>query len=95
MSTFRAELFFLPLITILFSSTINDVLRVGLEVFPGFHMCDRAVGRSEKPRVPVSYSGQNRPPLVEIGSTDLPKSGGAMAPPALPGATPLSLCVWR
>ena len=37
MSTFRAELFFLPLITILFSSTINDVLRVGLEVFPGSH----------------------------------------------------------
>jgi len=29
------------------------------------------------------------PPLVEIGLTDLPKSGGAMAPPALPGTTPL------
>ena len=28
-------------------------------------------------------------PLVEIGLTDLPKSGGAMAPPAPPGTTPL------
>ena len=30
------------------------------------------------------------PPLVEIGLTDLPKSWGAMAPPAPPGTTPLS-----
>ena len=29
------------------------------------------------------------PPPVEIGLTDLPKSGGAMAPPAPLGMTPL------
>ena len=29
------------------------------------------------------------PPLVEIGLTDLPKSGGTMAPTAPPGTTPL------
>jgi hypothetical protein len=28
---------------------------------------------------PVSYGGHNLPPLVEIGLTDLPKSGGTMA----------------
>ena len=31
------------------------------------------------------------PPLIEIGLTDLPKSGGAMAPLAPPGTTPLVL----
>ena len=34
--------------------------------------------------VPVLFGGHNMPPLVEIGLTDLPKSGGAMAPPAPP-----------
>ena len=34
--------------------------------------------------------GDNVPPLVEIGLTDLPKSGGAMAPPAPPGTTGLN-----
>ena len=29
----------------------------------------------------VSFGGHNLPSLVEIGLTDLPKSGGAMAPP--------------
>ena len=48
----------------------------------------RAVGRSEIPGVPVLFGRHNLPPLVEIGSTDLPKSGGAMAPPAPPGTTP-------
>ena len=33
--------------------------------------------------------GYNLPPLVEIGLTDLPKSGGAMTPPAPPGTTGL------
>ena len=32
------------------------------------------------------------PPLVVIGLTDLPKSGGAMAPPAPPGTTGLPNC---
>ena len=45
----------------------------------------RVVGRSENPGVPVLFGGHNLPPLVEIGLTDLPKSGGAMAPP---GGTP-------
>ena len=44
----------------------------------------RAVGRSENPGVPVVMLL-----LVEIGLTDLPKSGGTMAPPAPPGTTGL------
>ena len=51
--------------------------------------CSRAVGRSENPGVPVLFDGHNLPPLVEIGLTDLPKFGGAMAPPAPPGTTGL------
>ena len=49
----------------------------------------RAVGRSENPGVPVLFGGHNLPPLVEIGLTDLPKTGGAMAPLAPPGTTGL------
>ena len=45
----------------------------------------RAVGRSENLGV---CGGHNLPLLVEIGLTDLPKSGGAMVPPATPGTTP-------
>ena len=50
----------------------------------------RAVGRSENPGVPVLFGGPNLPPLVEIRLTNLPKSGGAMAPPAPPGTTGLN-----
>ena len=39
--------------------------------------------------MPVLFDGHNLPPLVEIGLTDLPKSGGAMAPLAPPGTTGL------
>ena len=39
----------------------------------------RAVERSENPGVPVLFGGHNLPPLVDIGLTDLPKSGCAMA----------------
>ena len=46
----------------------------------------RAVGRSENPGVPVLHGGHNLSLLVEIGLTNLPKSGVAMAPP---GTTPL------
>ena len=49
----------------------------------------RTVGRSENPGVPVLFGGHNLPPLGEIGLTDLPKCGGAMAPPAPPGTTDL------
>ena len=51
----------------------------------------RAVGRSENPDVPVSFGGHNLSPLVEIGLTDLPKYGGAMAPPAPLGTSGLML----
>ena len=47
----------------------------------------RAVGRFENLEVPVLFVGDNLPPLVEIGLSDLPKSGGAIAPPE---TTPLS-----
>jgi hypothetical protein len=50
----------------------------------------RAVGSPENPGVPVLFGGHNLPPSVEIGLTDLPKSGGAMAPLAPPGATGLN-----
>ena len=49
------------------------------------HIKCRAVGRSENPGVPVSFGGDNLPPLVDIGLTDLPKSGGAMATPGTTG----------
>ena len=45
----------------------------------------RAVGRSENPGVPVLFGGHYLPPLVGIGLTDLPTSGGAP-----PGTTGLS-----
>ena len=45
----------------------------------------RAVGRSENPWVPVLFGGHNLPPLVEIGLTDLPKSGGATPRDDRPG----------
>ena len=51
----------------------------------------RAVGRSENPGLPVLFGGHNLSPLVEIELTDLPKFGGAMAPPAPPGTTGLSI----
>ena len=41
----------------------------------------RAVARFENPGGLVVLGGDNVPPLVEIGLTDLPKTGGATAPP--------------
>ena len=50
----------------------------------------RAVGRSENLGVPVLFGGHNLPSFVGIvGLTDLPRYGGAMAPPAPPGTTGL------
>ena len=49
----------------------------------------RALGGSENLEVPVLFGGDNLPPLVEIGLSDLPKSGGAMAPPPPSGTTGL------
>ena len=46
----------------------------------------RAVARSENPGGGhVILGGDNVPPLVEIGLTDLPKSGEAHAPPLATG----------
>ena len=67
--------FFLIFIPLSFSRDIFEVFR--------------AAGRPENPEVPVLFGGHNLPPLVEIGLTDLPKSGGAMAPLAPPGTTGL------
>ena len=46
----------------------------------------QAVVRYENPGVPLLFGGHILPPLVEIGLTDLPKSGGAP-----PWTTPLNL----
>ena len=54
----------------------------------------RAVASSENPGGHVILGGENVPPLVEIGLTDLLKSGGAMAPPAPPGTTGLN-CIGK
>ena len=51
----------------------------------------RAVGRSENSGLPVLFGGHNLPPLIEIGLTDLPKSGGTMALPTPPGTTPQTI----
>ena len=39
--------------------------------------------------MPVSFGEHNLPPLVEIGLTDLPATGGAMAPLAPEGMATL------
>ena len=44
----------------------------------------RAVARSENPGGLVVLGGDNVPPMVEIGLTDLPKIGGAEASQAPP-----------
>ena len=50
----------------------------------------RHVSRSENLGGRVVLGGDNvPPPLVEIGLPDLPKTGGAKAPPAPPLATAL------
>ena len=49
----------------------------------------RAVARSENLGGHIVLGVNNVPPQVEIGLTDLPKSGGARAPPAPPLATGL------
>ena len=49
----------------------------------------RAVGRYENPGVPVVIRWAKFVSLVEIGLTDLPKSGCAMKHPAHPGMTGL------
>ena len=49
----------------------------------------RAVGRSVNPEGPVLFDGHNLSPLVEIGLTDLPKSGGATLRDNIPVKVPI------
>ena len=49
----------------------------------------RAVARSENPGGLVVIGGDNVPPLMEIGLTDLPKTGELKPHPAPPLATAL------
>ena len=51
----------------------------------------RAVARYENLGGHIVLGGDNVPPLVEIALTDLPKSGGARAPPAPPLAAGLHM----
>ena len=44
-----------------------------------FTILYKAIGRSENPGMPVLFCGHNLLPLVEMGLTDLPKFGSAMA----------------
>ena len=48
----------------------------------------RAFARSKNPGGLVVLGGDNVPPLVEIGLTDLTKTGGAKAPLAPPWRQP-------
>ena len=56
----------------------------------GEYLLYRHVSRSENLGGRVVLGGDNVPPLVKIGLTDLPKTGGAYAPPASPFDTCLS-----
>ena len=63
----------------------HAIIRCGFYIFYPI-----AVARSKNPGGLVVLSGDNVAPLVEIGLTDLPKTGGgAKAPPAPPLATGL------
>ena len=75
----------LMIFQVFFGQTL--ILIIHSEIILPLHT--RAVGRSENSGVPVLFRRHNLPPLVEIGLTDRPKIGGAMAPLAPPGTTGL------
>ena len=75
----------LMIFQVFFGQTL--ILIIHSEIILPLHT--RAVGRSENSGVPVLFRRHNLPPLVEIGLTDQPKIGGAMAPLAPPGTTGL------
>ena len=75
----------LMIFQVFFGQTL--ILIIHSEIILPLHT--RAVGRSENSGVPVLFRRHNLPPLVEIGLTDRPKIGGAMASPAPPGTTGL------
>jgi hypothetical protein len=64
--------------------------RVNMSFTQHFIKCvhDRAVAGSKNPGGLVVLGGDNVPPLVEIGLTDLTKTGGAKAPLAPPWRRP-------
>ena len=57
------------------------------------HICSRAFARSENPGGNVILGGDDVPPLVEIGITDLTKKGRGMCPPAPPPPRLRQACV--
>ena len=54
---------------------------LGLKTAGAHSTKSRHVSRSENLGGRAVLGGDNVPPLVEIGLTDLPKTGGAKAPP--------------
>ena len=71
------------------TTTLQKIHDRGVRGSENLEDVGRAVGRSENLGVPVLFGGHNLPPLVEIGLTDLPKSGGVIAPPTPPRTTSL------
>ena len=66
-------------------------LEFNLKTVGKYYFGTMAVRMSENPGVQVLFGDYNLSPLVEIGLTNLPKSGGAMAAsPAPPGKTGLN-----
>ena len=63
---------------------INQEKKTYYLVFIHYMNYFRAVARSENPGGHIVLGGDNVPPLVEIGLTDLSKSGGGTCPPGPP-----------
>ena len=59
-----------------------------------YYLASRAIARSENPGGHIVLGGDNVPPLVEIGLTDLPKTGGAKAPPSDSPASTYLVCIF-
>ena len=55
---------------------LEKIISILSDLQQGKRLLGRAVARSENPGGHVILGGDNVSPLVEIGSTDLPKSGG-------------------
>ena len=67
----------------LFSFGLQSIAALSFLVLKSNILC-RHVARSENLGGRVVLGGDNVPPLVEIGLTDLPKTGGGVRPPCLP-----------
>ena len=55
----------------------GSIIALFLKIHFTYYVYYRAIRRAENLGIPVSFGGNNLPLLVEIGLTDLPKSGGA------------------